>query len=509
MRIDDLLRQQQRLADIVEPPALRLSRRIDDFLRQQRRLADMMDPPALRLSREVRKTNRLFQAYENPLRQFRLRDSLAGLSHDFNRTQQSIIDNTREAARPSEMLSVAMNQSLKNAELAESAIVRSAELAAVTKQTSERISLSATTATRIVEAARRNIEFPDSLSGFQRQFQRLAEEPFRQIEQLQKVLIPNFFPPHNLLIDSATTATRIVEAARRNIEFPDSLSGFQRQFQRLAEEPFRQIEQLQKVLIPNFFPPHNLLIDSATTATRIVEAARRNIEFPDSLSGFQRQFQRAMLEPLRQTAQLRALTGEFSSATAFFSQLHDILQAKTSLAVLDTTFTEEMQAWLHDGEAKTSEPEREEFLTYLFGWLIEKFQQLLQGRISLEALNTLLTISFFLYSTWSNSQMEDRLMEKLTVPASEKQIVRKMEEVRPNLTYRKRYVVAVTDRLRLRGEPSLEAPVLAFLLPNTLVEEIEQHESWSLVEFSDHADGSVKKGWVYRDYLQAIQPEKG
>ena len=213
-----------------------------------------------------------------------------------------------------------------------------------------------------------------------------------------------------------------------------------------------------------------------------------------------------MLEPLRQTAQLRTLIGEPFPVTAFSIQLRDILQAKTSLAVLDTTFTEEMQAWLHDGEARTSEPEREEFLAYLFGWLVEKFHQLPQGRISLDRL---LAISFFLYSMWSDVQMENRLMEKLTVPASEKQIIHKMEEVRPNLPYRKRYVVAVKDRLRLRSEPSLKAPVLAFLLPNTLVEEIEQHESWSLVEFTDHTDGSVKRGWVYRDYLQAIQPEKG
>ena len=87
--------------------------------------------------------------------------------------------------------------------------------------------------------------------------------------------------------------------------------------------------------------------------------------------------------------------------------------------------------------------------------------------------------------------------------------MRKMEEVRPSPTYRKRYVVAVTNRLRLRSEPSLEAPVLAFLLPNTLVEEIEQHESWSLVESSDYTDGSIKRGWVYRGYLRAVQLEKG
>ena len=104
--------------------------------------------------------------------------------------------------------------------------------------------------------------------------------------------------------------------------------------------------------------------------------------------------------------------------------------------------------------------------------------------------------------------MESRLMEKFTVCASEKQIVCKMEEVRPSPIYRNRYVVAVTDRLRLREEPSPAAPILGFLLPNTLVKEIEQHESWSLIEFSDYTDGSVKKGWVYRDYLRAIQPEK-
>ena len=159
---------------------------------------------------------------------------------------------------------------------------------------------------------------------------------------------------------------------------------------------------------------------------------------------------------------------------------------QNSLAVLDTTFVGELLSWLHDAEATRSEPEREEFLKDLFEWLAEKFQQLPQGRISLEgAIGIFLSVSTFLYSTWSSSgQMEKRLTEKFMAAVSEKKIPSKIEELGPNLTYRKRYVVAVTDRLRLRKDPSLEAPILAFLLPNTLVEEIDQRENQmrSLVE---------------------------
>ena len=412
--------------------------RIDDLLRQQQRLADIMDPPALRLSRKVWETSRLFQAYENPLRQFRLQDPLTSLSREFNRTQQAVMDNVRKVTQPLETLSTATNQSLKNAK---------AELAA-----------RAVTAAGVTETARRSVKLSHSLGSFQLHTPRIGLHAHRVIDEL-----------------------------------------------------FRHTQQLQKAASINFFPPHNLLAESVTVAARMAEATRRSVEFSASPIHFQQQLPRAVADSLRQTEQLqKALSLSFLPVTAFSSQLHDILQAKTSLAVLDPIFTGEMPPWLHDTGAMTLEPQREEFLAYLFGWLIEKFQQLLQGRISPEVfntLNTLLTISFFLYSTWSNSQMENRLTEKLAAFASEKRIVRKIEEIRPNLTYRKRYVVAVTDRLRLRGEPSLEAPVLAFLLPNTLVEEIEQHESWSLVEFSDHADGSVKKGWVYRDYLQATQPE--
>ncbi len=411
-RINDLLRQQQRLANIVDSPALRLGRRINDLLRQQQRLANMMEPPALRLSRKVQERN---------------------------------------------------TQSLKSV---------GAELAART-----------TAAVAIVEATRRSIEITDPLSGFQQQFQRTMAEPLRQVEQLQKTL---------------------------SVDIVASVSSLHRQHKRIIQDHFRGVELLRQSVSSNFLPLHNALTDSAAAMVGLAEATRRSIEIADPLSGFQQQFQRAMVDSLRQTEQIqKALRLSFLPVTTLSSQLHDILQAKTSLAALDPTFAGEMQAWLHDGEATTSEPEREEFLAYLFGWLIEKFQQLLQCRISPEVFNTLLTVSFFLYSTWSDRQMENRLMEKLTVPASEKQIVRKMGEIRPSLPYRKRYVVAVTDRLRLRSEPSLKAPVLAFLLPNTLVEEIEQHESWSLVEFSDYTDGSVKKGWVYRDYLRAIQPEKG
>jgi hypothetical protein len=200
----------------------------------------------------------------------------------------------------------------------------------------------------------------------------------------------------------------------------------------------------------------------------------------------------------------------FPPVTAFSSQLYDVLQVQNSLAVLDTTFVGELLSWLYDAEATISEPEREKFLKDLFAWLAEKFQQLPQGRISFEgAIGIFLTISTFLYSTWSSGQMEKRLTEKFMAAVSEKKISSKIEELRPNLTYHKRYVVAVTDRLRLREDPSLEAPILAFLLPNTLVEEIDQRESWSLVEFFDYTEGVAKRGWAYREHLQAIQPGKG
>ncbi len=245
--------------------------------------------------------------------------------------------------------------------------------------------------------------------------------------------------------------------------------------------------------------------------TRIAEATRRSVEFSSSLSSFHQGHQRAIADLLRRTAQMqKALRINLPPVLAFSSQPYDVVQAKNSLVTLDTSFTEEFLSWLRDAETTTPEPRQEEFLAYFLGWLAEKSQRLPQGIISLESLiNILVTITIFLYSTWSDGQMEKRLTEKIINVASEKRIVYKTEGIRPDPTSRKRYVVAVTDRLCLRSEPSLKAPILAFLLPDTLVEEIEQHETWSFVEFSDHADGSVKKGWVYRDYLRAIRPEKG
>ncbi len=381
--------------------------------RQQQRLANMMEPPALRLSRKVQERN---------------------------------------------------TQSLKNV---------GAELATRT-----------TAAVAIVEATRRSIKIADPLSGFQRQFQRTMAEPLRQAEQLQKTLSVNIVA---------------------------SVSSLHRQHRRIVQDHFRGVELLRQSVCSNFLPFHNALTDSAAAMVRLAEGTRRSIEITDPLSGFQQQFQRAMADSLRQTEQIqKALRLSFLPVTTLSSQLHDILQAKTPLAVLDPTFAGEMQAWLHDGEATTSEPEREGILAYPWEWLVEKFQRLPQGVISLEGfINILLAITTYLHSTWSIDQMEKRLIEQLTVSHSEKHVLYKAKGIGPNLPYRRYYVVAVTDRLRLRSEPSLEAPVLAFLLPNTLVEEIEQHESWSLVEFSDYTDGSVKKGWVYRDYLRAIQPEKG
>ena len=481
MTINGLLRQQQRLANIMDSPALRLRRRINGLLRQQQRLADIMDPPALRLVRELQERNKLFQAHENILAQFRPNDTLAELSCNFNKTQQSIMDNVRKAAQPL-ALPVAMNQRLKSV---------GTELVAQT-----------TAAAGIVEATQRSRDIVASVSSLHRQHQSIIQDHFRRTDLLRQSFRSHFLPFHNALTESATAAAGIIEATQRSRDIVASVSSLHRQHQSIIQDHFRRVELLQKSLRSDFLPLCNILTNSVAEMIRVAEAARI---IP--VSSLQRQFQRAMAEPLRQTEQLRkVLRLNFLPATALSSQLHDILQVKTSLAVLNPTFTGEMPAWLHDGEATTSEPEREEYLAYLFGWLVEKFYQLPQGIISLDRL---LTISFFLYSVWSGSQMEKRLTEQLIAPHSEKQIVREIEEIRPNPAYRKRYVVAVTGRLRLRSEPSLKAPILASLLPNTLVEEIEQHESWSLVEFFDYKDRSVKKGWVYRDYLRAIQPEKG
>ena len=426
--------------------------RINDLLRQQRHLADIVDPPALKLGHELQERSKLSQDHTILPPQFRLQDALANSLHDFNLTQRSVVDNVRQAIQPLEMLSAAAKQNFKNAELAGSDIFkRTTELAAVTKQMSERISLSATTTARIAEATRRSVEFSSSLSSFHQGHQRAIADLLRRTAQMQKVASANFALPHHLLTESATAMTRIAEAARRGVEFSSSLSSFHQGHQRAIADLLRRTAQMQKALRINL-PP----------------------------------------------------------VLAFSSQPYDVVQAKNSLVTLDTSFTEEFLSWLRDAETTTPEPRQEEFLAYFLGWLAEKSQRLPQGIISLESLiNILVTITIFLYSTWSDGQMEKRLTEKIINVASEKRIVYKTEGIRPDPTSRKRYVVAVTDRLCLRSEPSLKAPILAFLLPDTLVEEIEQHETWSFVEFSDHADGSVKKGWVYRDYLRAIRPEKG
>ena len=204
MTINGLLRQQQRLANIMDSPALRLRRRINGLLRQQQRLADIMDPPALRLGRELQERNKLFQAHENILAQFRPNDTLAELLRNFNKTQQSIMDNARKAVQPL-ALPVAMNQRLKSV---------GTELVAQT-----------TAAAGIIEATQRSRDIVAPVSSLHRQHQSIIQDHFRRTDLLQQSFRSHFLPFHNALTESATAAAGIIEATRKSIEITDPLSG--------------------------------------------------------------------------------------------------------------------------------------------------------------------------------------------------------------------------------------------------------------------------------------------
>ena len=380
--------------------------RIDDLLRQQRS-ADIMDPPALRLSREVWETNRLFQSYENPLPHLTLQDLLPDPQLSL---QDALSDLSQLNLR--DMLTDFPQLNLQDA---------LGDLSQLTLQDL----------------------LPDPQLSLQ-----------DALGDLSQLTLQDLLPDPQLSLQDALS-----DLSQLNLR--DMLTDFP---QLNLQDALGDLSQLN---LQDLLPDPQLSLQDA-----LGDLSQLNLQ--DLLPDPQLSLQDAL--------------GDLSQLT------------------LQDAFLRELPSWSYDG----SDPEREEFLSTLLKWLTEKLQQFLQGRIILHVLSSiLLPIFLHLHSTGSNNQMEKRLAEKIMNALSEKQIVRKMEEVRPNLTYRKRYVVAVTDRLRLRGEPSLEAPVLAFLLPNTLVEEIEQHESWSLVEFFDYKDRSVKKGWVYRDYLQAIQPEKG
>ena len=456
---------------------------VNDWLWQQQRLIDMIDSPALRAIQEVQERGSWLQTQESiaealsrselqdslvdtvPSLMFsEIKDTLTDSPLHFSLAEQSAIDNALQATRPLQTLSEAMEQILEGTKrLGVSDLSEiGAESGIAAKQTFEDISLS-TTVDQFLRATQTSVHA--ELEARNAEISALSHLAFQSPEWSE--------------------TDRTLRDIQSSLTVPEGMS----QILGSLENELRSGE--------------------ASWATSVAEATRGLVDNYESLRNLQPD--RAIDELLRQTDWLREMQrAHFPPVTAFSHQLFDVLQMQNSLAVLDTTFVGELLSWLHDAEATRSEPEREEFLKDLFEWLAEKFQQLPQGRISLEgAIGIFLSVSTFLYSTWSSGQMEKRLTEKFMAAVSEKKIPSKIEELGPNLTYRKRYVVAVTDRLRLRKDPSLEAPILAFLLPNTLVEEIDQRENWSLVEFFDYTEGGVKKGWTCREHLQAIQPRKG
>ena len=449
----------------------------------------MIDSPALRAIQEVQERGSWLQTQESiaealsrselqdslvdtvPSLMFsEIKDTLTDSPLHFSLAEQSAIDNALQATRPLQTLSEAMEQILEGTKrLGVSDLSEiGAESGIAAKQTFEDISLS-TTVDQFLRATQTSVHA--ELEARNAEISALSHLAFQSPEWSE--------------------TDRTLRDIQSSLTVPEGMS----QILGSLENELRSGE--------------------ASWATSVAEATRGLVDNYESLRNLQPD--RAIDEPSSANG-LAARNAEspFSPSNSLLPrcQLFDVLQMQNSLAVLDTTFVGELLSWLHDAEATRSEPEREEFLKDLFEWLAEKFQQLPQGRISLEgAIGIFLSVSTFLYSmAWfqrTNGKAADGF-QKFMAAVSEKKIPSKIEELGPNLTYRKRYVVAVTDRLRLRKDPSLEAPILAFLLPNTLVEEIDQRfENWSLVEFFDYTEGGVKKGWTCREHLQAIQPRKG
>lgn len=118
-------------------------------------------------------------------------------------------------------------------------------------------------------------------------------------------------------------------------------------------------------------------------------------------------------------------------------------------------------------------------------------------------------------SNWDADQREQRLNESMSrveqhleekISRSQEEVLRKLEELGQTSNSRRHYVVK--EKVRLREKPTTQARKIKTLSPNVMVEEIERQRQWLLVEFFDYVDGKLKRGWVYKRYLQLVQDDE-
>jgi hypothetical protein len=64
----------------------------------------------------------------------------------------------------------------------------------------------------------------------------------------------------------------------------------------------------------------------------------------------------------------------------------------------------------------------------------------------------------------------------------------------------------VVRRVNLRTGPSTDFPVLRALEANTLVSVVETSGGWLRVDAFDFVEFKVHAGWVYKRYLQPLEP---
>jgi len=197
-------------------------------------------------------------------------------------------------------------------------------------------------------------------------------------------------------------------------------------------------------------------------------------------------------------------------------QLADALRMQLPASALDATFTGELLGRLQRAEAISSEDEGEAFLNEFLAWLWEKFQQLPVKKIVLHVLFEVSSITVAqMVSNWDADQREQRLNESMSrveqhleekISRSQEGVLRKLEELGQTSNSRRHCVVK--EKVRLREKPTTQARKIKTLSANVMVEEIERQGQWLLVEFFDYVDGKLKRGWVYKRYLQLVQDDE-
>jgi hypothetical protein len=152
-------------------------------------------------------------------------------------------------------------------------------------------------------------------------------------------------------------------------------------------------------------------------------------------------------------------------------------------------------------QAGTTE-DREALLEELVEWWSSLLSALRPSSSTAWALlGLLVTLLVFAYQEWGSEQMELRLSQKIF--DSEQRIASQIDTLRPA---EPRQLLLVSQRLRLRGGPSVQEKTIRVLNPGVVVEEIDRQGNWVFVECFDVGTGEQNTGWVYGRYLRSIPP---